>query len=175
MTEETQPKKKRINSKAKGNAGERAIANILNTALAPFVFKRIQSSGAVLGGKNSINLDDYTSAAKCAFVGDVFCSNDEKNTFRFCIESKHYKDIDTLEHLFNNSNIYKWLDEVNVDAVKIDKDGIVIFKFNRSPYYAAVSKDLDFPAGIKHIVLPNGSKVCHLDILLTLFDFWFKS
>lgn len=174
MTEE-KPKKKRINSKAKGNAGERAIANTLNTALAPFVFKRIQSSGAVLGGKNSINLDDYTEAAKCAFVGDVFCSNDEKNAFRFCIESKHYKDIDTLEHLFNNSNIYKWLDEVNTDAVKIKKDGIVLFKYNRSPYYAAVNSTIALPATVQYLTLLNGEKVCHLDELLKHYDFWFKS
>lgn len=128
-------KRKRSIGKAKGNAGERKIASDLTSALTPFVFKRIQSSGAVLGGKNAVNLDHYTDAGKCAFVGDVFCSNDEKNEFRFCIESKNYKDNETLEHLFNpKSRIYGWLEEVRIDAEKINKERYSNFQICKNTY-----------------------------------------
>ncbi len=174
MSELDNKKKKRVNSKAKGNAGELAIAKALTDALPPFVFKRVTSSGAILGGKNAVNLDHYTPAGKCAFVGDVFCSNDEHNVFRFCIESKSYKDVDSLEHLFDSSNIYRWLDEVDVDRVKLNKDGIVLFKFNRTPYYAAVRSDIALPDGVKFLTLTDGSKVCHMADLLPHRDFWIR-
>lgn len=174
MSDSDNKKKKRVNSKAKGNAGELAIAKALTEALHPFVFKRIQSSGAILGGQNAVNLDHYTPAGKCAFVGDVFCSNDEFNQFRFCIESKSYKDVDSLEHLFSSSNIYKWLIEVDIDSVKLDKDGIVLFKFNRTPYYAAVRPSIELPQGVQFITLTDGSKVCHMNDLLPHRDFWIR-
>jgi hypothetical protein len=174
MSDSDNKKKKRVNSKAKGNAGELAIAKALNEALTPFIFKRVTSSGAILGGQNAVNLDHYTEAGKCAFVGDVFCSNDNANVFRFCIESKSYKDVDSLEHLFRSSKIYDWLTEVDVDRVKIDKDGIVIFKFNRTPHFAAVRSYIEFPNGVNYLTLVDGSKVCHLADLLPHRDFWFK-
>lgn len=175
MTLETKSKKK-INSKAKGNAGERNIVKLLNDNFAPLKFTRSQMSGAILGGKNVVNLDNYSKEAKVLFTGDVVPTNEEStecdHRFRFCIESKNYKDTETLESLFNpTSRIFIWLNEVEIDSKKIEKEGIVLFKFNRTPYYAAVNKNIELPS-IKYITLWEGTKVCHLDDLLQHKDFW---
>ena len=171
MTEEQKPKKKRVNSKGKGNGFENKVSKILAEALAPMKFARTPGSGARLGGQNFAAFGSmFSQVAMNMFVGDVVSINEqdcEKN-FRFTVECKAYKDADKLENLLHgNSNIYGWVEEVLTDCVKVGKDGIVIFKWNNTPIYTAVTKDIQLPDSVKRIVLTNGIQV---SILKSFFN-----
>ena len=176
----TSPKKtKRTNSKAKGNGFESKVSKILAEALAPMKFARTPGSGARLGGQNFAAFGAmFSQVAINMFVGDVVSINEqdcEKN-FRFTVECKAYKDPDKLENLLHgNSNIYGWMEEVLVDCEKVNKEGIVIFKWNNTPIYTAVTKDVILPEGVKRIILTNGIQVSHLEELLAHKDFWLKT
>ena len=176
MTEEI--KKKRVNSKGKGSGFENKVAKILGIALAPMKFIRTQGSGARVGGKNfSTTGQLFSQESLGLFVGDVVPVNvsECQFTFRFIVECKAYKDPDKLEALFGASNIYKWVNEVLDDCQKVNKEGIVIFKWNNTPIYAAVSHHIELPIGINFITLTNGIKVCHLDKLLEHQGFWLEA
>ena len=175
MTEEKKTvKKKRVNSKAKGNSQELAICKILTANLAPLCFKRSQQSGAILGGVNAKNLNDYSLEMRALFVGDVCPSNEGNGNpkFKFVVECKFYKEAEKMEALFSNSLIFKWMEEAAIDAEKVNKRGIVIFKFNHTPQYCALQPDIQIPNGVDKIILINGIQVCHLDDLIKHKDFW---
>lgn len=167
-------RKKSVNSKAKGNGQELTICKILSKHLAPLCFKRSQQSGAILGGVNAKNIDDYSIEMRVLFVGDVCPSNEGNGNpkFNFVVESKFYKESERMEALFSNSLIYKWLDEAKVDAAKVNKRGLLIFKFNRTPQYCAMESDILLPSSVNRLILPNGIQVCHLDELVLHKDFW---
>lgn len=169
-------KKKRINSKGKGNSNERAICKLLSEALNPFKFIRSQSSGAVIGGKNyETNAHLYSKDAMHFFVSDIVCSNEKDvgKQFRFAIEAKAYKEAERLEVLLNGkSKIYEWLEEVRIDSEKVDKEGIIIFKWNNTPYYVGVNPLIRLPTPVRTLILPTGDKVCHLKELLQYPAFW---
>lgn len=174
MTEEI-IKKKRVNSKAKGSGSERALCKILANALQPFKFIRSQSSGAILGGKNfETNKHLYSNEVMELFVSDIVCSNEKEinKKFRFVVESKAYKDADKLETLLNGkSKIYSWIEQVKIDSQKVNKDWIVIFKFNNTPYYCAVNKEIELPV-TKILTLPTGDQLVYLTELLNFPEFW---
>jgi hypothetical protein len=147
MTDEVAPKKKRVNSKGKGNGYENATCKILAAALPPMQFRRSQSSGAILGGKNAKMLDNFSLEAKTLFIGDV-CPTNEADVqrdhgwkFKFTVECKFYKDVETLEHLFANTKIIPWFEQAQTDADKLQKQAILIFKFNRTETFVAVNAD----------------------------------
>lgn len=173
-SEEKKVIKKKINSKAKGNGQELTICKILTSNLAPLCFKRSQQSGAILGGVNAKNINDYSIEMRVLFVGDV-CPTNEGNgnpKFKYVIESKFYKEAERMEALFSNSLIYKWLEEAKVDAAKVNKIGLLIFKFNRTPQYCAMDADVILPVSVNRLILPNRIQVCHLEELILHKEFW---
>ena len=178
MNEEKKPRK-RINSKSKGNGFEGKVAQILSASFDPMKFARTPGSGARVGGQNFGAFGQFFSQeALNLFVGDVVPVNEKdcEKDFRFIVESKAYKDADKRENLLHgNSNIYGWMEEVLVDCAKVKKDGIVIFKWNNTPIYTAVTKDVHLPENVKRIVLTNGIQVSHLEELLQHKDFWLKA
>jgi hypothetical protein len=177
MAEKVEVKpKKRVNSKAKGNSGERVICKMLAEHLVPFKFVRSQSSGAIVGGKNfAANAHLYSQESLHYFVSDIVCSNeaDVGKKFRFVVESKAYKTMEKWELLFNGkSQIYRWLDQVKEDAAKVSKEGIVIFKYNGSKHYVAVDRNTMLPNVESILQLPTGDKLCLLSDLLKFKEFW---
>lgn len=149
MTEETKPKKKRINSKAKGSGFEGHISKVLAEALPPMKFRRSQSSGAILGGVNEKFLEAYSDEAKSLFIGDVVPTNesdvvrDHGWKLRHTFECKFYKDCDNLDQLFGNTKILNWFDQAETDAKKIGKLPLLIFKFNRTETFFAINSKVD--------------------------------
>lgn len=150
-------KKKRVNSKKKGNGFEGHISKVLGEALAPMKFRRTQSSGAILGGKNSKFMENFSNEAKTLFVGDVVPTNegdilrDEGWKFRFIVECKFYKNPPNLEHLFAGDQIRNWFAEAVVDAAKLqyyNKEPILIFKYNHTETYCAVWASAALPSKV---------------------------
>ena len=157
---------KKINIKNKGNTFERQVAKILSDKLS-LNFERTPSSGAIVGGKNyNKKQNTFDQQSMNVFVGDVFCSNGE---IKVAIECKSYKSSDNVQSLINgNSFIQKWYDEIVIDAAKVNKTPVLIFKFNRSKIFIA-SENL--PASIVKMTVGK-IKVGLLDEAMELEDFW---
>lgn len=178
-------KKKRVNSKKKGSGFEGQISKILGAALLPMQFRRSQSSGAILGGKNSKFMEQFSSDAKALFIGDVVPTNesdvfrDEGWKFKFTLECKFYRNCDTLDHLFGNTKIKLWFEQAYTDSLKLGKEPLLIFKFNHTETFCATNfKTLDrLPKTVKSCMLmtfPDGRSInIYLlkDALLDL-DWW---
>ena len=107
-------------------------------------FRRSQSSGAILGGVNERFMQHYSDDAKALFIGDVVPTNeadvfrDEGWKLKFTIECKFYKSPDNIDHLLSNTKIRRWWEQACTDAAKINKEPILIFKFNHTEIFAAV-------------------------------------
>jgi hypothetical protein len=173
---EVKETKKRVNSKSKGANWENKVAKTLAENLPPLKFKRTQQSGAIVGGKNFQTTGQlFSVSALNLFVGDVMATNEDECDvrFRFVIECKAYRDEEKLSALLSGkSKIYEWLGEVDIDKVKVDKEGIVIFKFNNGKPYVAVNADVKLP--VNFITLIDGCKVCLFEDLLKHRDWWLK-
>jgi hypothetical protein len=110
----TNPRKKGINSKKKGNANELECAKFLKewTGLE---FNRVPQSGG-LRWKNSEGV-----------TGDLVC---EDRSFPFSVETKHYKDIKFDEKLKSTSFVFKVWDQALRDAERATKHPLVILRKN---------------------------------------------
>lgn len=149
MTEEKLKTKKRINSKAKGGGFENKVCKILTDALPPMQFRRSQSSGAILGGVNSRFMTRFSNAAASLFVGDVVPTNEEDVLkdhgwkIRFSLECKFYKEADSLDMMFKpNTQIRGWFEQAAADAQKVNKEPLLIFKFNRTETYCGIDSNI---------------------------------
>lgn len=174
---EPKKRKKAVNGKAKGGANELKVSKVLTEALAPLKFKRSQMSGAIVGGMNAKTVGDYSKLTLALFTGDVVPTNecvDGNPRFKFVVECKFYKEAERMEALFETSKIYTWIKEAAVDAAKVDKRGILIFKFNNTPQYVAVEPDIFLPIDVKRIILPTGIQICHLEDLIKHREFWIE-
>ena len=105
------PVKSRVNSKQKGNRNEVEAAKAL-TQWTGYTFRRTPASGAI-----HVPLD--------WLCGDVFCTSRELD-FPFSVETKHYKQ--TTDKL-----IAKWWDQTCVDAERIEKLPMLMYRANDWP------------------------------------------
>lgn len=171
-------KKKRVNSKAKGSGFENTIAKLLTKTFEPLNFIRSPGSGARVGGKNFETFGKmFGEDALKIFTSDVVCLNERDTGIEFLhsIECKFYKTPDNVASLFTGkANVYGWFKESEIDALKTGKNPILIFKWNNTPTFIALSKDTVIPEDINKIILINGIQVCILDELLVHSDFWIK-
>ena len=131
--------------KAKGSGFENTVAKQLTKYLAPLNFIRTQGSGARVGGKNFETLGKmFGEDALKLFVGDVVPINewDTGLTFKFSIETKFYKTPDNFPALVSgNANFFKWFEEAVVDAIKVNKAPMLVFKWNHTPIFVAVTAE----------------------------------
>lgn len=134
-------KKKRKNSKAKGNSYELKVSKILADKLAPLKFIRVPGSGARVGG---INFDKFGSLfsgeSLNIFVGDVVASNETEVGLKckVSIECKSYATAENFSIIMlGTSKIFGWMKESEIDAAKTGKVPILIFKWNRTDDYIA--------------------------------------
>lgn len=133
--------------KSKGNGFEGLIAKKLSTALAPLNFMRSPGSGARVGGKNFEKFGEmFGEEALAIFVADVVPINEKKEGRKFLhsVECKFYKTPDSFTQLAaGTANIFKWFQESVEDALKTDKNPVLIFKWNNTPIFLAI--DLNHP------------------------------
>lgn len=130
-------KKKRMNSKSKGNTFERAIANEFSERWND-TFKRVPQSGAIVGGLNRIKMHMLREDAQEILCGDIICPR----WFPFSVELKNYG-------LDNGPNMYtilesdsiileKWLEQAKGDAVFARKKYMILFNITRRSCFAVV-------------------------------------
>lgn len=135
-------KKKRINSKKKGNANELKLCKILSEALDDS-FLRTASSGALVGGANRPNRELMARHIRKVHAADLYCETDNQDkNFRFCVEAKAYAKAPSLAQLIAPENqITEWMDRAIGDAEWAGCLPLLIFKYNGTPFFFAVPRD----------------------------------
>ena len=183
------PKKPRIRSKQKGNGFEGTVAKKLTAALHPLNFIRTPGSGARVGGKNFETIGKlFGEDALKIFVGDVVPVNErqEKLRFHFSLECKFYASQDPFTSLVaNTANLFKWFKEAVDDASKVDKQPMLVFKWNHTPIFVAVAAaPSELQASLvargihprltlhTHGEGATGIHIYYLDDLLPVQEFW---
>ncbi len=171
--------------KSKGNGFESTVAKQLSTALSPLNFIRTQGSGARVGGKNFDTIGQlFGEDALKIFVGDVVPVNEKKAqvAFHHCIECKFYKTPDSFTALTaGTANIFKWYKEAVDDAAKVNKNPLLIFKWNRTPIFVAFDTNhKECPSSqLKPLLTllkydqPVALDIYHLEDLLKDTNFWY--
>jgi len=163
--------------KSKGNGFESLVANKLSAALSPLKFIRTQGSGARVGGKNFESLGQmFGEEALKLFVGDVVPVNEKVAgvVFKHAIECKSYKTPDNFPSLVaGTSNLFKWMKEAEDDAVKVKRNPLLIFKWNNTPIFVAMSAQLRHPTRITIQQQGKVIYIAYLDDLLKFPGFWY--
>lgn len=121
-------KKKRVNSRRKGNAFEREIAKLLNTRFDTTDFCRSPGSGAFA---TTHELPQYMKVH-----GDLITPEN----FKFILECKSGYDV-TFDDIFKpKSDLYKFIEQAKRDAAKADKGWMVIYKKTRHKPFVITDK-----------------------------------
>lgn len=144
-------RKKRINSKSKGNVFERKISTALSkrfeakTGLVT-AFRRNADSGSFFGGSNKHRTETH-DLDKASF-GDIITPTN----FNFSIECKHYKEAPTFSSLISQNwkTLDGWIEQAEQDAASSGKQSAIIVKFNLVPEIVVLRT---LPAGIKQSII----------------------
>lgn len=141
-------KKKRINSRTKGNTFENKICKILNERFNTSDFMRSPGSGAFA---TSHKLPEHMQ-----IHGDLITPKG----FRFTIECKKGYNKESIASIFNpKSNLRLFIEQAERDAEKENKDFLLIFAQDRQTAIAII----------------NRKSFCSTPILPSeCFNFWFN-
>jgi len=122
------PKKKKINSRTKGQSAERRLAKLFSAWWGSEFF-RTPGSGA-FATKGFAGIDTSSMA------GDLVTTD---STFPFCVESKKVEGW-TLEQILtsNKTKIHSWWEQT-VRECPPDKVPLLVFTKNHSPVYCMLS------------------------------------
>jgi len=160
-------KKKRKNSRTKGNTFERKVCALLNERFETTDFNRSPGSGAFA---NTHRLPDHLKV-----YGDLIVPQ----KFQYIIECKKGYNKVSLGSLFNiKSEFYDFINQAKRDASKISKKWMVIFQQDRKDTLA-IFEDLYLKHTVKDhsFITFNNSNIIVMkleDLLkVTTKDFWF--
>ena len=89
--------------------------------------------------------------AKHKLKGDLYIPN---STNKFCIEVKHYAEDHLTSKVLTskNSQLILWWEQAERQGKQVDREPLLIFKFDRSKIFVAFSKE---PSQIYDYVLIN--------------------
>lgn len=156
--------KKRVNSRRKGQRGERLIIEELKPKFPGLNIFRTPTSGAFATIHNMATKDNV-------FSGDLMAENNEPAQYeRFMSynwEVKNYKDLPNILDLYFKKScvLADWIDKAERDATLNGKVFTLIFRGNRTPNFIAVKND--FPHAFSPILNFNYKRqkyfVCILD------------
>jgi hypothetical protein len=159
-------RKKTINQKKKGNAGELELVHILNERFKDCVFARSVSSGAYTGGMNAVRAEALTAEQKLVFAGDIRTPVN----FRFTLEHKSYKSANFWDLFNDKSELKGWIDQAIRDANGVERIPLLIIKYNNKQRIVYCPVKLD-----SYIFEWGGWYVTWLETLLKNDDtFFFK-
>lgn len=135
-------KKKKINSRTKGNTFERKISKLLNEKFNTTDFQRSPGSGAFA---TTHTLPDYLK-----IYGDLITPKD----FVFCIECKKgYNKITLGDLLKPNCEIYKFFEQATIAADACGKFPLLIIQQDNKEPLCFINKELVET----NMVLPYGN------------------
>jgi len=131
----------KINSKSKGNTGERECVKILNETLGDNkkVFSRVPSSGAWGGGQNRERRKDMSYEQKLTLVADIMAPTN----FNFVLEHKFYKEASFWDLFNESSSPNEWIKQVSSDADFVEKKPMLIVKYNRHKRITFIKEKYD--------------------------------
>ena len=133
-----------VNSKSKGNAFERKIANLLSERFKVYLgipqgFRRDSTSGSFFGASNQKRLE--THDREQATFSDIIAPK----SFLFSIECKHYKTAPSFASLVKGEfKLFDtWIAQARQDADNSKKKMLVVAKFNGVPEFVIVEESSD--------------------------------
>lgn len=183
MTVAKEPTKRKMRpggGKSKGNGFESLIAKKLSAAL-PINFIRSPGSGARIGGKNFATIGVMMGEEVMKlFNADVVPVNETAAGYKFLfsVECKSYATPDNFTSLASGTaNIFKWMEESIVDAAKIGREPILIFKWNHTKVFVAVIGDTNCGVSMPQLTIKRPGMVLDIyefDELLKIPSFWVK-
>ena len=148
-------KKKRINSRAKGNTFERKIAKLLNETFNLKEFSRTPGSGAYA---TTHELPEHLK-----IYGDLITPK----KFKYTVECKKGYNKENIISLLNySSDLWKFIEQSEKDAEKSGKEPLMIYQQDRQPAIAVVRKT-SFPKRGPNIEVKK-YRIYYLDDLLKL-------
>lgn len=126
------------NVKAKGNNGERKVADFL-TNLYGQKFTRVPNSGAFIGGSNSFRRIGMDAGQIAIFKADLIPPS---NMRKLVIESKFYKDF-SFHNLIKNNDLPmldKWISQAK-DSIDAGDLWFVVFRINHKGTFAVFDQE----------------------------------
>lgn len=128
-------KKQKVNSKDKGQRGERDLCKILTNA-----FETKEGFSRTIGSGNRWSQANLTEQAKEVFAGDLCCPSG----FKFTIESKYgYEGIDLCNAFEGGSKeLDAFLAQAEKDAERINKSSLLCWRKPRKPWLAIIKHNL---------------------------------
>lgn len=118
-------------SKIKGSAYEAKIVGILNKEFPNIQFERVPLSGSI----------SYLK-------GDIWTPHDTA-AFPWCIEAKHYKELEWNNLLTAKStDIIRFWEQTIREAKVMNKKPLLIFRWNRSKDFVAYDDDINIDSYI---------------------------
>jgi hypothetical protein len=130
-----------INSKKKGNAGEKYVVELLKKWWDDEHFIRNFLGGSGAAGTQLAGRNDVSSSLLEAMTGDIICPEG----FPFSIESKFYETIDLYEVMRNpeKATVVEFWRQCKNDADRIKKIPLVIMRENRKQAYCMFPSSFD--------------------------------
>lgn len=150
-----------VNSKQKGNSGEREIAKILSEALGGS-FVRSNASGAFIGGKNAHRKNVLSENQIKNTKGDIVPPDNMTN---LVIEVKSYKEFRYHQLFSECSMLDGWTKQAKETAEKNDF-WILVFKANRMPWSIVFDAKLVQLFRLSNYAVYKGTIVTDLKIFL---------
>ena len=157
------PKKKRINSKKKGNRNELECVKIFEKRFGKG-FARVPSSGAWGGGANRASRENMSLEQKITLVSDIMAPPN----FKFSIEHKAYEEGSFWDLFNEGSDLKKWFKQCSGDASFVGKEPMLIVKYNGKKRIFYIRKKID-----NYIFEIDGWYCGWFEELLTLGDDFF--
>lgn len=163
----------KINSKSKGNRGELELVKILNEKLGEDkkVFARVPQSGGWGGGQNRQIREDMSMEQKLTLVADIMTPPN----FKFVLEHKFYEESNFWDLFNEQSNFEKWTNQVSEDSSCVNKEPMLIIKYNRKPRIVLTKVKIKYK--FSWVDKNNNTWYCNfLDELLETYekDWWFE-
>lgn len=130
-----------VNSKNKGNAFERKIANMFSGRFEEATgvkqaFRRNPDSGSFFGGTNKRRTETHDTS-KASF-GDIICPEG----FAFNLECKHYKVPPSFASLVKQevAQLDAWIEQAEQDGQSSGKKPCIVVKYNNVPEVVLIAE-----------------------------------
>lgn len=162
-------KKKKLNSKRKGNTGELDLILSFTARFPDKTFFRVVGSGARV---SQVNLGEM----KEMFTGDVVCPQG----FKFTIECKYgYDDVELLSSFIDgHRKVDEWLKQAQRDADSLKKYPLLCWRKPRQPWLSFVPLHLlekITPQPLHHMRYKDYGALALSSLLTQPDDFWFNN